>query len=450
MEALAMAIPRLRRHGKGVGNILTEEFLQIRPLFEHHGNIVEVVILRDKKTGVQQGSCFVKYATVVEANRAIAALNNQYTFPGECLPLTVKYAEAEKERLGLLDKAFVPNLNKEASVQIDKVFVANLNKEASSKEIEEIFSRYGFIEDIYIVRDDMRQSRGCGFVKFSHKDMALAAINALNGIYTMRGVDKPLAVRFAEHKKPRTGELRTNNMFNNTTFFPHSQESVVSRPTAHIGDSMVGHNRPIAPHLPQPFSTLQPPAVSVVANQEHPQFSHTPFQQRQNLETSSQSFQGVVAESQKPLHLVQPSMQIVEQQQQSQASRLPPSQSGNNSEVASDSTALAAVPVNPHISELLECDWSEHTCPDGDKYYYNCVTCESKWDKPKEFALFEQHLQKQRQQQNPYNQIQSSSPVISTPQVAQTQEIQHTNVFHQKLQLQKPSLSAPVCVYIFS
>lgn len=29
-------------------------------------------------------------------------------------------------------------------------------------------------------------SEGCGFVKYSQRDMALAAINALNGIYTMR------------------------------------------------------------------------------------------------------------------------------------------------------------------------------------------------------------------------------------------------------------------------
>jgi len=26
----------------------------------------------------------------------------------------------------------------------------------------------------------------------------------------------------------------------------------------------------------------------------------------------------------------------------------------------------------------LHCDWSEHICPDGYKYYYNCVTCESR------------------------------------------------------------------------
>lgn len=28
------------------------------------------------------GSCFVKYATLDEADRAIKALSNQYTFPG--------------------------------------------------------------------------------------------------------------------------------------------------------------------------------------------------------------------------------------------------------------------------------------------------------------------------------------------------------------------------------
>lgn len=29
-------------------------------------------------------------------------------------------------------------------------------------------------------------------------------------------------------------------------------------------------------------------------------------------------------------------------------------------------------------AEPLDCDWSEHTCPDGYKYYYNCATCESR------------------------------------------------------------------------
>lgn len=32
----------------------------------------------------------------------------------------------------------------------------------------------------------MQLSEGCGFVKYYQRDMAQAAINALNGIYTMR------------------------------------------------------------------------------------------------------------------------------------------------------------------------------------------------------------------------------------------------------------------------
>ncbi|XP_022983978.1 protein sex-lethal-like isoform X2 [Cucurbita maxima] len=75
----------------------TEE--AIRPLFEVHGDIVKIVILRDKTTGQQKGSCFVKYATSVEADRAISALDNQYTFPGELTPMNVKYADSERDRL---------------------------------------------------------------------------------------------------------------------------------------------------------------------------------------------------------------------------------------------------------------------------------------------------------------------------------------------------------------
>ncbi|KAK4854710.1 hypothetical protein QYF36_000353 [Acer negundo] len=38
----------------------------------------------------------------------------------------------------------------------------------------------------------------------------------------------------------------------------------------------------------------------------------------------------------------------------------------------------------------VKCNWTEHTSPDGYKYYYNNMTGESKWEKPGELALFEQ------------------------------------------------------------
>ena len=41
----------------------------------------------------------------------------------------------------------------------------------------------------------------------------------------------------------------------------------------------------------------------------------------------------------------------------------------------------------PHMIE--PCDWSEHTAPDGKKYYYNAKSGESVWDKPKELSDWE-------------------------------------------------------------
>merc|ERR1712168_399030 len=36
------------------------------------------------------------------------------------------------------------------------------------------------------------------------------------------------------------------------------------------------------------------------------------------------------------------------------------------------------------------CEWTEHTAPDGKKYYYNTKSAESVWEKPKELIEFEQ------------------------------------------------------------
>jgi ABC-type dipeptide/oligopeptide/nickel transport system permease component len=44
-----------------------------------------------------------------------------------------------------------------------KLFVASLNKQATAKEIEEIFAPYGHVEDVYIMKDGMRQSRGLSY-----------------------------------------------------------------------------------------------------------------------------------------------------------------------------------------------------------------------------------------------------------------------------------------------
>ncbi|KAB1201599.1 Flowering time control protein FCA [Morella rubra] len=218
----------------------TEE--NIRPLFEEHGNVVEVALIKDKRTGQQQGCCFIKYATSEEADTAIRALHNQHTLPGGVGPIQVRYADGERERLGAVEY---------------KLFVGSLNKHATEKEVEEIFSKYGRVEDVYLMRDSMKLSRGCGFVKFSHRDMAVAAINALNGIYTMRGCDQPLTVRFADPKRPRPGDSR-GPAFGGPGVGPRYQ-APGARPEQSFGGPMGDRIAPKAWHPMSP-PNLRPPS----------------------------------------------------------------------------------------------------------------------------------------------------------------------------------------------
>lgn len=135
---------------------------------------------------------------------------------------------------------------------------------------------------------------------------------------------------------------------------------------------------------------------------------------------------------------------------------------GSNPPILASTSSSPAVPLSPQIVAPLECDWSEHTCPDGYKYYYNCVTYESRvnvlhwitlflhfcvhfwyfekmgkwlyklalqWEKPEEYTSYEHLLQKQQSRQNPSHQLHSSLPVLSTERVVQTEQVPASATF---------------------
>ncbi|XP_039067174.1 flowering time control protein FCA-like isoform X2 [Hibiscus syriacus] len=117
----------------------------IRHVFQQHGDVTEVALIKDKKTGQPQGCCFIKYATLEEADRAIRALHNQHALPGGVDPIQVRYADGERERLGAVEY---------------RLFVGSLNKQATEMDVQEVFSQFGRVEDVYLMRDELKQSRG--------------------------------------------------------------------------------------------------------------------------------------------------------------------------------------------------------------------------------------------------------------------------------------------------
>ncbi|XP_039132007.1 flowering time control protein FCA [Dioscorea cayenensis subsp. rotundata] len=596
---------------------------EIRPLFEEHGEVIEVALIKDKRTGQQQGCCFIKYASSEEADRAIRALHNQYTLPGGSGPIQVRYADGERERLGAVEH---------------KLFVGSLNKQATEKEIEEIFAPYGRVEDVYIMRDELKQSRGCGFVKFSGREMAIAAMSALNGTYVMRGCDQPLIVRFADPKKPRAGESRGGPAFGGPGFGPRSQAPPAVRPGPNFGepvggrmppnawqpmgpqsmgapsqvnmdgfgnnksgkggipmpsagpDSSSGHsgptngslsgvagkpppsqndfNLPVGQNQPagQQLSPAQksfispqhlPPSLQPLHNQQNmvsqsqgqvlqvppqqlgqipiphsgglpssqglpsqnligisgqPPVSHPPLQQNasatplqpplslqqlgvsgaatqpvpaassmsqllqqpiqqlpsqisqallqqqaQALQSSVLSSQQAISQLQQQLHLMQQSS--INQQQSSQTGKQQPQWTGVTSatpqsasssttsstavvipSAASTTPALPATPVVP-----LTCNWTEHTSPEGYKYYYNSTTRESKWEKPDELVLFEQQQQQQKllllqqqQQKLAVQQLQSPSQTQPHTQIPPNRQVSQVQQVAPQMQLNQP------------
>ncbi|XP_010434852.1 PREDICTED: flowering time control protein FCA-like isoform X1 [Camelina sativa] len=545
---------------------------EVRPYFEQHGDVLEVALIKDKKTGQQQGCCFVKYATSKDADRAIRALHNQITLPGGTGPVQVRYADGEKERVGALEF---------------KLFVGSLNKQATEKEVEEIFLQFGRVEDVYLMRDEYRQSRGCGFVKYLSKEMAMAAIDGLNGIYTMRGCNQPLIVRFADPKRPKPGESRdmappvglgsgprfqasgprpTSNLgdlsgdvSHTNPWHPPNSPKIVPRSNTGIrgigndfsprpcqaslpsnqGGPLGGYGVPPLNPLPvsgvsssatlqqqkraagQQISTLQKPLhgpqdlplrpqtnfrwgqaplqnpygfsnqlptsqlppqqnVTLATGPETPlninlrptalssataQFplrsQQQPLQKMQNppselaqlLSQQTQSLQATFQSSQQAISQLQQQVQSMQQPNQN----LPLGQAGKQewagSAIPTVVSTTASTPVSyvqtaaPAASQSVvsvKCNWTEHTSPDGFKYYYNGVTGESKWEKPEEMVVFEREQQEQQQHQ--------PKPTIQQPQTQLQPMQQQPQQVHQHYQgqqqeqrqhQQKPTIQQP-------
>ncbi|KAK7396832.1 hypothetical protein VNO78_17992 [Psophocarpus tetragonolobus] len=158
---------------------------ELLAMFKEFAVVDEVNIIKDKATRASRGCCFLICPSRDEADKAVNACHNKKTLPGASSPLQVKYADGELERLE------------------HKLFIGMLPKNISEVEISALFSNYGTIKDLQILRGSQQTSKGCAFLKYETKEQALAALEAINGKHKMEGSSVPLVVKWADTEKER-------------------------------------------------------------------------------------------------------------------------------------------------------------------------------------------------------------------------------------------------------
>jgi len=158
---------------------------QLAEVFAEAGTVYEINIIKDKLTKQSRGCCFLTYTTRQEADNAIEIFHNKRTLQPVASPLQVKYADGEMERLE------------------HKLFIGMLPKGASKADVMAVFSPYGTIKELSVIKGSQPTSKGCAFLKYETKEQAIAAIEALNGVHKMEGSPSALVVKWADTEKER-------------------------------------------------------------------------------------------------------------------------------------------------------------------------------------------------------------------------------------------------------
>ncbi|HOV62650.1 MAG TPA: RNA-binding protein [Spirochaetia bacterium] len=92
-----------------------------------------------------------------------------------------------------------------------KIYVGNMNYATTEGELSNLFSQYGEVVSVNIVKDRYTgQAKGFGFVEMEQDGDAASAISALNG-YEMNG--RQLRVNEAENKPRRERSNYNNNRY---------------------------------------------------------------------------------------------------------------------------------------------------------------------------------------------------------------------------------------------
>ncbi|XP_066091254.1 polyadenylate-binding protein 1-like isoform X1 [Saccopteryx bilineata] len=187
--------PGLRK--SGVGNIFIknlEESIDNKALydtFSTFGNILSCKVMSDDHGS--QGFGFVHFETLEAAQKAISTMNGMLLNDRKVFVDHFKSRRKREAELGA------------RAVEFTNIYVKNLQVDVDEQDLEELFSHFGKILSLKVMRDNSGHSRGFGFVNFEKHEEAQKAVMDMNG-KEVQG--RRLYVGRAQKRVERQQELR--------------------------------------------------------------------------------------------------------------------------------------------------------------------------------------------------------------------------------------------------
>jgi len=155
-------------------------YADIYKLMSPFGEIEDLHVIRDRKTGQGTGAAFVVFASTESALQAIERYDGKITLEGVARPMHVRLAEGE--------------------VQADsdvKLFIGHVPPNTQESDLRPHFEQFEGLLEVSITRRVGRSGEASAFARYSSKNAAMKCIMALHRSLYLQGAKQPISVQIA-------------------------------------------------------------------------------------------------------------------------------------------------------------------------------------------------------------------------------------------------------------
>jgi RNA recognition motif-containing protein len=170
-------------------------------LFSEYAEVRYVNLPRNRETGDIKGFAFVDVGSDEEIPKVVDALNGKQM--GE-RPMRVSRS-LEKDQI---------RSTKNTIEGAKKLYVGNLPFVSTKEEIEEFFSAYGEVKDVFVPVNKYGESRGFGFISIKEEDVEglIEATNGLEFMGRMITVNHPMPPGSKKGKRGKSFRVIKKNL----------------------------------------------------------------------------------------------------------------------------------------------------------------------------------------------------------------------------------------------